>query len=94
MALVRRAPSALTLKLPVTATFKTPYKLVLKTNGSGSASSNPGGSSFLEGTVVTVTAAPGAGATWKGWTGGGCSGLSLSCTVTITADTTLTANFR
>jgi hypothetical protein len=79
---------------PVTATFKMPYRLVLKTNGSGAVSSNPSGSSFLEGTVVTVTATPGAGATWKGWTGGGCSGLSLSCTVTISADTTLTANFR
>jgi len=79
---------------PVTATFKTPYKLVLKTNGTGTVSSNPSASSYLEGSVVTVTAVPGAGATWKGWTGGGCSGLSLSCSVTIVADTTVTANFR
>ncbi|MBL8209305.1 MAG: hypothetical protein JNK87_01260 [Bryobacterales bacterium] len=79
---------------PITATFKSSYKLVLKTNGSGTASSNPAGSTFLQGTPVTVTANPAAGATWKGWTGGGCSGLSLSCTVTINADTTLTANFR
>ncbi|MFN7939419.1 MAG: hypothetical protein U0R19_39195 [Bryobacteraceae bacterium] len=79
---------------PVTATFLTPYKLVLKTNGTGTVSSNPGGGSFVEGTPVTVTAVPGAGATWKGWTGGGCSGLSLECTVTIRADTTVTANFR
>ena len=70
------------------------YKLVMKTNGSGSVSSNPSGSSFSAGTSVTVTAVPGAGATWKGWTGATCSGLSLSCTVTMTADTTLTANFR
>lgn len=79
---------------PVTATFKTPYKLVVKTNGSGAVGSNPSGSSFLDGASVTVTAAPAAGTTWKGWTGAGCSGLSLSCTVTITADTTVTANFR
>ena len=70
------------------------YKLVMKTNGSGTASSNPSGNSFSAGTPVTVTAVPGAGATWKGWTGATCSGLSLSCTVTMTADTTLTANFR
>ena len=70
------------------------YRLVLKTNGSGSVSSNPSDSNFAAGSVVTVTAVPGAGATWKGWTGSTCSGLSLSCTVTITADTTLTANFR
>lgn len=79
---------------PVTATFKTPYKLVVRTNGTGTVSSNPSASSYLEGTTVTVTAVPGAGATWKGWTGGGCSGLSLSCSVTIAADTTVTANFR
>jgi hypothetical protein len=79
---------------PVTATFKTAWKLVLRMNGNGSVSSNPAGSSFVDGTVVTVTATPGAGTTWKGWVGGGCSGLSLSCAVTIAADTTLTANFR
>ncbi len=77
---------------PVTATFKSTYRLVLKTNGTGTISSNPSGSSFLQGTSVTVTASP--SPTWKGWTGGGCSGASLSCTVTINADTTLTANFR
>ncbi len=70
------------------------YKLVMKTNGSGSVSSNPTGSSFAAGTPVTVTAVPGSGATWKGWTGSTCSGLALTCTVTIKADTTLTANFR
>lgn len=70
------------------------YKLVLKTNGSGSVSSNPTGSNFASGTSITVTAVPGSGATWKGWTGSTCSGLGLTCTVTMTADTTLTANFR
>ncbi len=79
---------------PVIALFKATYKLVLKTNGSGTVSSNPSGSSFLQGSSVTVTAVPAAGATWKGWVGGGCSGLALSCTTTINADTTLTANFR
>jgi hypothetical protein len=77
---------------PVTALFKSNYKLVLKSNGVGTVSSNPVGSAFLQGTQVTVTAGP--SAVWKGWTGGGCSGLSRSCTTTINADTTLTANFR
>jgi hypothetical protein len=40
----------------VTATFNAPYKLVMKTNGSGSVSSDPSGSTFLDGAVVTVTA--------------------------------------
>ena len=79
---------------PVTALFKSTYELVLKSNGVGTVSSNPSGSAFLQGSLVTVTAVPSAGATWKGWTGGGCSGLALSCTTTINADTTLTANFR
>lgn len=70
------------------------YKLVMKSNGSGSVNSNPTGNSFVSGTSVTVTAVPGSGATWKGWTGSTCSGLALTCTVTMTADTTLTANFR
>jgi hypothetical protein len=79
---------------PVTATFKASDKLVMKTNGSGSVSSDPSGSTFLDGAVVTVRAVPAAGATWKGWTGAGCSGLSVSCTATITSDTIVTANFR
>lgn len=79
---------------PVTATFKSTYRLVVKANGLGAVSSDPAGSAYLQGTSVTVTAVPGAGATWKGWTGGGCSGLSLSCVVTVNADTTVTANFR
>ncbi|HEY3440993.1 MAG TPA: hypothetical protein VGK29_09590 [Paludibaculum sp.] len=43
---------------------------------------------------VPVNAAPAAGAVWKGWTGGGCSGLALSCTVKMAVDTIVTANFR
>jgi uncharacterized repeat protein (TIGR02543 family) len=70
------------------------YKLVLKTNGTGTVSSNPAGSSFVSGTSVTATAVPDPKATWKGWTGSTCSGLALTCTVSMTADTTLTANFR
>lgn len=79
---------------PVTASFKPTYKLVVKANGLGTVSSNPAGSSFVQGSSVTVTASAAAGATWKGWTGGGCSGLALSCVVTVNADTTVTANFR
>ncbi len=72
----------------------TSYKLVMKNNGKGTVSSNPIGSSFSKGTAVTVTAVPDPTATWTGWTGGGCSGLALTCTVTMNADTTVQANFR
>ncbi len=70
------------------------FKLVLKTNGSGKIASNPSAASFTAGTVVTVTATPNAGVPFVGWSGGGCAGTALTCAVTMTADTTVTANFR
>lgn len=75
-----------------TATFLTPYKLTLRANGSGTVSANPAGTSFLDGTVVTLTANPAAGSTFTGWSGA-CSGAVLTCTLTITADTAVTAAF-
>ncbi len=77
---------------PTTATFLTPYKLTVSTKGTGTVTTNPTGSSFLDGTVVTLTAAPGAGNTFTGWSGA-CSGTALTCTVTMNADTAVTATF-
>src|SRR5205823_3557165 len=48
--------------------------------------------SFASGTAVTLTAAPAAGSTFSGWSGGGCSGPG-ACTVTLSAATTVTATF-
>jgi hypothetical protein len=47
---------------------------------------------FPHGSVVTFTATANPGSTFAGWSGGGCSGTA-SCTVTIEADTTVTATF-
>ena len=69
------------------------YKLVVKLNGNGKVTTNPTGTTFSAGTAVTLTAAPAVGVPWIGWTGA-CLGTSLTCTVTMTADTTVTANFR
>ncbi len=44
------------------------------------------------GTDVTLTAAPAAGSTFGGWLGGGCSGTG-TCTVSITAATSVSATF-
>jgi len=41
---------------------------------------------------VTLTAVPGSGASFKGWSGGGCSGAG-NCVVTLSANTTVTATF-
>ena len=75
-----------------TATFLTPFKLTLRTTGLGSVTSNPAGTTFLSGTVLTLTAAPAAGQNFTGWSGG-CAGTALTCTVTISADTAVTAAF-
>lgn len=48
--------------------------------------------SYLDGTLVTLTATPAAGATFAGWSGGGCSGTS-PCSVLMDAGTTVTAQF-
>ncbi len=48
---------------------------------------------YASGTSVTLTAAPAAGSTFDGFTGGGCSGTGTTCTVTVDAAKTVTAIF-
>src|SRR5262249_45038596 len=67
--------------------------------GSGTVGSSPSGincgatcsASYNSGTVVTLTATPGGGSTFTGWSGA-CSGTG-SCVVTMNAATTVTATF-
>jgi uncharacterized repeat protein (TIGR02543 family) len=44
------------------------------------------------GTMITLAASSSPGSTFAGWSGGGCSGTG-SCTVTVSAATTVTATF-
>ena len=68
--------------------------------GSGTVTSSPAGidcgaacsATYDSGTVVTLTATPATGSTFEGWTGGGCAGTG-TCTVTVTANTTVSARF-
>lgn len=68
--------------------------------GSGMVSDNTGSLSCLgscaaaysDGSVVTLTANPSPGSAFAGWSGGGCSG-TRTCTVTISANTDVTATF-
>ncbi len=81
-----------------------PHTLTLtKSNtstGTGEVISSPAGidcgatcvGSFTSGTVVSLTATPATGSTVAGWSGGGCSGMG-TCTITMNADTTVTATF-
>ncbi len=88
----------------VTATFAiNQYNLsvTLDGTGSGSVTSSPAGiscgadcaESYEYGTVVVLTAVPGANSTLDSW-GGDCAGTSgLVCTLTVTANTTVTITF-
>ena len=68
--------------------------------GSGTVSSSPTGiscqptcsASFNQGTIVTLTAAPGAGSTFLGWSGS-CTGTG-PCVVTLNSSETVTAAFN
>jgi hypothetical protein len=65
-------------------------------DGSGTVTSSPAGidcgttcdGAFDHGTTVTLTAHPDPTATFDGFTGPGCVGSELTCTVTVTAATT------
>jgi hypothetical protein len=67
--------------------------------GTGTVTSNPGGiscpttcwASFASGTVVALTATPGSGSTFAGWSGA-CTGTG-ACSVTMSAAQSVTATF-
>jgi len=77
--------------------------LTVTRNGTstGTVSSNPGGvtcgatcsAALPLGTMVTLTATPDTGAELAGWSGGGCTGSTPACMVTVEAATTVTATF-
>ena len=77
-----------------------PLTVVKAGAGSGTVTSTPAGidcgaactARFLPGTMVTLTATPAMGATFTGWSGGGCAGTG-TCTVTLATATTATATF-
>jgi hypothetical protein len=88
----------------LTATFLQLFTLSVSRNGKGIVTSKPAGigcglggggcsSKYAQGTTLTLTATPDAGSVWAGWTGA-CTGTSLTCTLTITKDTSVQASFR
>jgi Divergent InlB B-repeat domain len=87
--------------LTVTANFAPLYNLVVKTAGSGSVVSAPSAidcgktcsAKLTQGTRVTLTATPATGLKFNGWAGA-CSGTSLTCSVTVSKDTQVQANFK
>lgn len=76
--------------------------LTVIVSGAGSVRSNIGGidcpttdctANVAQNTPITLTATPQSGASFLGWSGGGCSGTSLSCTVPMSATVAVTASF-
>src|SRR2546428_6896593 len=78
----------------LTVTFTPTFALTVSKagTGTGTLTSSPAGitcgatcsASFTSGTAVTLTAAPAAGSTFTGWSGGGCAGAG-PCRVTVYA---------
>jgi len=90
----------------VTATFTTTLTLTMVgVQGSGTVTSSPAGincaagggvcppADYPVGTVVTLTAVPGPTTTTFNWSGA-CTGSALTCTVTMSQATSVTAQFR
>ncbi|QQO57055.1 MAG: hypothetical protein N838_30585 [Thiohalocapsa sp. PB-PSB1] len=90
----------------VTARFDPPtirYRLSVTKSGSGTGTveSSPAGincgsdcsEDYPDGTSVTLTATPLGGSTFGGWSGA-CSGSSTTCTLTMSAARSVTANFN
>jgi serine protease AprX len=86
----------------VTATFALPARTLSVTKagaGAGTVTSSPAGincgascsAGFAEGSSVTLSASADAGSTFAGWSGA-CSGTG-TCTVTMSADRSVTATF-
>lgn len=77
------------------------YGLVTVRSGQGTVTSSPAGincggtcsASYVEDTVVTLTATPNTGWRFVGW-GGDCSGTNTQCTLTINGSKNVTASFR
>jgi hypothetical protein len=69
-------------------------------NGTGSVTSAPGGitcpgactTTVAHGSALVLTAAPQAGSTFLGWSGGACTGTG-TCSVTVTSPLTINASF-
>jgi uncharacterized repeat protein (TIGR02543 family) len=80
----------------VTANFRRVRQLTLGVNpaGGGSTTPAPGIQSIDDGTVVGLTAVPGAGYRFVDWSGDVADPASAGTSVTMDADQTVTANFR
>ena len=74
------------------ASFAPAYTVSVSTTGNGSVSLSPSGGSYPSGTLVTLTAVPGSGASFLGW-GGALSGTQNPTTLLVDSNKSVTAAF-
>jgi hypothetical protein len=94
-------PARAAVGLPITV-VQPQVQVLLAGAGTGTVTSSPAGincgsactAKFAPGTSVTLTAAPGAASVFAGWSGGGCSGTSTTCTLVVTSAPNVTATFN
>jgi hypothetical protein len=82
-----------TLKVTQAGRARHTLNVVTTGTGTGTVTSTPAGIDFEAGTVVTLTAAPGANSDFAGWSGQ-CSGRSPTCIFAINASTTVNTIFK
>src|SRR5262245_17612344 len=70
----------------------TTFTLTTNVSGTGLIARNPNAASYASGTVVTLTATPGSGFQFSGWSGD-LSGATNPTTITMSANRTVTATF-
>lgn len=86
------ATLVVTAPLMLTASFKPLRSVLFQTNGLGGITVTPSGTSFLDGSTISVRAMPGANQIFAGWTGDRVATNPL-VSITLTSNLTLRANF-
>jgi len=76
----------------VSASFDPAYTLTVRASGGGDVALDPPGGSYPAGTVVTLTAIPGSGKSFGGWSGD-LSGSANPETITMDGDKSVRARF-
>jgi hypothetical protein len=80
-----------TIAVTFTINSQSGYLLNITVIGAGTATASPPGPTYTPGTVVTLTAVPGSGSTFVGWSGD-ASGTGQA-TVTMNSNKSVTATF-
>ncbi len=78
---------------PLLRTPTTTHTLGVSVSPSGAGSVSPSGGQYTSGAQVTLTASPASGYSFDYWSGS-ASGTTLSITVTMDSDKSITANFK